>query len=90
MTTPGEPYRVDADQDADRLDRKLRAVLRAAELNGSHVWTALTAFYLPDPEHPGLVLGPDNLVMYPTAGCYRCEQSYTRALQHRRCPGEPR
>lgn len=83
-------YRIDADNDADRIERRTAALVAAAELSGRHVWAVLTAFACPDPEAGAAVLSPDNMLSFPQVGCFRCERPYERRLLLRRCPGEPK
>lgn len=66
---------------------------RVAELAGDHLWTAITAYLITEPEayldaEEGN-LDAENLVS-ANVGCYRCEEPLTRELLTRRCPGEPR
>jgi hypothetical protein len=83
--------RVDAAIDAGHLERRTAAIVRAAELNGAHVWCVMTAFLVPDPATvDGMALDRDNMMVYPTVGCFRCEEAYEPRLRLRRCPGDPR
>lgn len=36
------------------------------------------------------ILDAETMIADPFVGCMICEQSYSRLLRHRKCPGEPR
>lgn len=75
--------------DLERMDARTTAAVAAATRTGSHLWAALLAYRVNDPTMPDLMLDTENLLNYPTVGCFICEEPYSPRLAYRRCPGEP-
>ncbi len=71
-------------------DRRLDELIARAERTGDHIWCAMVAYHITDPDAPNQNLDTENLIGWPGVGCYRCEQPYARRLRHRRCPGDPK
>lgn len=62
--------------------------------SGDHLWTVLTMYRVADPAAAmsghTQYLDSENLLMTTPIGCYYCEQTYTKTLADRRCPGKPK
>lgn len=63
--------------------------------SGAHFWMMPLAYRIDDPEkimsgERQLILDKEALVLAAGIVCYYCEEPWSKRLQHRRCPGDPR
>lgn len=77
-------------EDYDRIEKRATGAIGIAKLTGKHLWVAMVAYRVTDPERDSLMLDRENLMVYPHIGCFICEQPFTPRMMTRRCPGDPR
>lgn len=70
---------------AATLDKRLEA----CDKPGEHLWILMASWHLTDPERPGEVfLDIENLLIFTSPGCFKCELPYSRKLARMPCRGK--